>query len=339
MEQRIRLISKALAMKIIDLSAFARYDCKDIYAWLLQQQETVFHIRMEKGFMSAIGDEWDMIFEYEAALLFGEKLSALSDDFGYYTPSEISRSSFAFDLITGNMEELADTLFYMISIIADTDSSHELFEQYNNQRYDFWDKYSKEETEPVCQGLLHTMDKILNYDSVTIHNAINAAPRELHSYREESKGHIIDLFEFADYECYDIFEYLLMQEETVFRIRVDKHFTAPAAEKTEIVTEYFDALYFGEKLSKLSNDFVYYTPSEYSQTPFSYDLITNDMLKLANTLYYLIRGIVLDESSVDIMDKYQDEKDVFWEKYCNDEFEPVCQGLLHIMEKYQEEEQ
>ena len=151
--------------------------------------------------------------------------------------------------------------------------------------------------------------------------------------------HSIDLMEFTAYECKDIYAYLLLQEETVFHIRMEKHFIAPEAQRLDIELEYFDALYFGEKLSEFSDDFVYYTPSEYSRSPFAWHLVTTDMEKLANTLFYLIRGIVIKESSTDIMEKYWDEKDAFWEKYCNDEIEPVCQGLLQIMERYQDKEE
>ena len=123
--------------------------------------------------------------------------------------------------------------------------------------------------------------------------------------------HIIDLLDFADYEPNDIYEYLLLQEETVFYIRWKRDFIAPEAERSDIEAEYFDALYFGEKLSEFSDDFVYFTPSEYSRAAFVYRLVTSDMLKLANTLYFLIRGIIVDESSFDCMIKYWVEKTLF----------------------------
>ena len=68
-----------------------------------------------------------------------------------------------------------------------------------------------------------------------------------------------------------------MQEETVFHIRYEKRYIAPEAQRSEINAEYFNALYFGEKLSQFSDDFVYHTPSEYSQSPFVYHLITDDI--------------------------------------------------------------
>ena len=328
-------------MKTIDLLDFVNYECKDIYAWLLMQKETVFHIRMEKGFISD-KDQFSMAYEYEEAILFGEKLSALSDDFGYYTASEYSQSPFAYDLITGNMEQLADTLFYTISVIADKPLSDEILEQYDNERIDFWEKYCNGEIKPVCRGLLYIMERILEKESSSKKRCGNTASKNFHTNSKKSKVHTIhtiDLFEFANYGLNDIYEYLLLQEETVFRIRMEKHFIAPEDQRSEIEAAYFNALYFGEKLSEFSDDFVYYTPSEYNKSAFTYELITADMLKLSNTLYYLIRGIILDESSVDIMEKYWDEIDAFWEKCCEGEIEPVCQGLLQIMEKNGEEEE
>lgn len=111
-----------------------------------------------------------------------------------------------------------------------------------------------------------------------------------------------------------------------------RHSFAPADEKSMIATEYYDALYFGQKLSEFSNDFCYNVPSEYCATPFAFEFSTTDMEKLADTLHYLIKGIVVDPETEKIMKKYWDEKEEFWYQYCQDKIVPVCHGLLHIME-------
>lgn len=144
--------------------------------------------------------------------------------------------------------------------------------------------------------------------------------------------HTINLMEFADYEYKDLYAYFMLKNETVFRIIMPKDVIASKADKIMIVTEYYDALYFGQKLSELSDDFCYNVPSEYSASPFAYELSITDIEKLAETLFYLIRGIVLDSETTDVMEKYWDDKEEFWTQYCNDEIVPVCQGLLHIME-------
>lgn len=138
--------------------------------------------------------------------------------------------------------------------------------------------------------------------------------------------------EFADYEYKNLYAYLMLQNETAFRITMPKDDSAEKTDKIMIVTEYYDALYFGQKLSELSHDFCYTVPSEYSLSPFAYEFSTTDMEKLAETLFYLIRGIVLDAETTNVMEKYWDDKEAFWDRYCNDEIIPVCQGLLHIME-------
>jgi len=142
----------------------------------------------------------------------------------------------------------------------------------------------------------------------------------------------IDLFELRVTEYKDIYAWLLIQEETVFHISMKKFFVLPEHEKGLIAAEYYDALYLGEKLSEFSDDFGYYTPSEYSRSAFGYDIITGDMEKLADTLFYLIRGVI-GNAPKDYKDTYWDDKDAFWWKYNNDEIEPVCKGLLHILEK------
>ena len=157
-------------MTTIDLIEFLDYDSKKLYAWLLKQQETVFHIRYEKAFSLPDEDQFQIAIEYEDAMLFGEKLSAFSDDFGYYTASELSSSPFAFDLVTGDMEQLADTLFFQVSIIANKPLEDEFIDQYNKEKTDFWDKYCNGEIEPVCKGLQYIVEKIFERDALNSRN-------------------------------------------------------------------------------------------------------------------------------------------------------------------------
>jgi hypothetical protein len=143
----------------------------------------------------------------------------------------------------------------------------------------------------------------------------------------------INLMEFADYKFKDLYTYLMTNKETSFRILMPRDSELrQRGDKISIVTEYYDALYFGQKLSELSDDFTYSVPSAFSASPFAFELITTDMEKLADTIYYLIKGIVLDSETTDVMEKYWDDKEEFWDQYCKDELEPVCYGLLQIME-------
>lgn len=138
--------------------------------------------------------------------------------------------------------------------------------------------------------------------------------------------------DFTDYDFKAIYTYLMTNNETSFRITMPRDSELQQGDKISIVTEYYDALYFGQKLSELSNDFTYSVPSEYSQSPFVFEIVTTDLERLADTIFYLIKGIVLDSETTAEMEKYWDDKEEFWDQYCNDEIEPVCHGLLHIME-------
>ena len=142
----------------------------------------------------------------------------------------------------------------------------------------------------------------------------------------------INLLDFSEKDFKSIYIHLMQKSETHFRITMPRDSELQQGDKISIVTEYYDALYFGQKLSELSDDFTYSVPSEYSASPFAFDLITSDMEELADTIFYLIKGIVLDSETTDLMEKYWDDKEEFWNHYCNDEIEPVCYGLLKIME-------
>jgi hypothetical protein len=142
----------------------------------------------------------------------------------------------------------------------------------------------------------------------------------------------INLMDFSEKDFKTIYIHLMQKSETHFLIIMPRDTEFLEGDNFSIATEYYDALYFGQKLSELSDDFTYSVPSEFSASPFVYELHTTDMEKLADTLFYLIRGIVLNEETDNIMEKYWDEREKFWDQYCKDELEPVCYGLLRIME-------
>lgn len=145
--------------------------------------------------------------------------------------------------------------------------------------------------------------------------------------------HTIHLMEFTDYEQKDIYAYLLTINETDFRIVVQKLLIAPKDNNMDIAAEYYDAIYYGQKLAELSGDFCYHVPSQFSASPFVYEFSTTGMEQLAATMFYLIRGILLDEETTHIMDQYLEEKELFWQQYCDGNIEAVCRGLIYIMDK------
>ena len=138
--------------------------------------------------------------------------------------------------------------------------------------------------------------------------------------------------DFSDFDFKSIYTFLIKDNQASFRITMPKLCLAPKDDKIEIATEYYDALFFGQKLSEFSNDFCYTVPSIYSATPFAFEFNTSEIERLADILFYLIRGIVLNEETDEIMEKYWADKEEFWAQYCNDIIDPVCHGLLHIME-------
>ncbi len=120
--------------------------------------------------------------------------------------------------------------------------------------------------------------------------------------------------------------------ETAFRIVVERELVDTAKGEKPDPYAYYDAIYFGEKLSALSTDFSYSVPSACSASPFVFELVTTDMEKLADTIAYLLRPVITG-AETDPFEKFLHDQENFWAQYCNDEIEPVCQGLLRVMEK------
>jgi hypothetical protein len=142
----------------------------------------------------------------------------------------------------------------------------------------------------------------------------------------------IKLVDFTDYENKDIYAWLLASNETAFRIVIEREFVDAANGDKPNPYEYYDAIYFGQKLSELSTNFSYSVPSPYSVSPFVFELITTDMEKLADTIFYLLRPVIA-EAETDPFEKFLLDQESFWAQYCNNKIDPVCQGLLRVMEK------
>jgi len=145
--------------------------------------------------------------------------------------------------------------------------------------------------------------------------------------------HTINLEDFKSYSFTEIYSSLMKCNETSFRLILPRVNIAPEEGGIVIATEYYEALYFGEKLSELSHEFSYSTPSEFSSYPFVFELVTTDAEQLADTLFYLLSGYMITEDATEAAEKCWNDREMFWAEYCDDETEPVCQGILSVMEK------
>lgn len=140
----------------------------------------------------------------------------------------------------------------------------------------------------------------------------------------------ISLSQFQGYNYAAFLEFLTLSKHTSFEIILNKNFSLPQDEKSEIIFDYFDALFIGQKLSELSNNFGYFTPNEFSKTPFHFQLDTDNYEKLAETLEYIIQ--YFDDASPTFT-TFVDEMSAFWTDYCDEKLMPVCHGLLIMLER------
>jgi len=145
--------------------------------------------------------------------------------------------------------------------------------------------------------------------------------------------HSIQLTAFAGYCQEDIYEYLVLQDDTSFCVVLDRFDNETVYDARVIANEFFHAAFVGQQLWMVSKDFSYLVPGEYSTVDFEFEFGVTDLQALAATLYYLVRSLGNDADTTVLQQQYLGEMDLFGFKYSNSEIEPVCDGLLYIYEE------
>ncbi len=97
----------------ININEFQHYDSKNMYEYLLVQNDTEFEIIIPREAVEGIDDQYMLAIEFIGAAYAGQLLSDISSCFAYYTPSPNKAKPFLFQAIVTNMGKLADTLFYI----------------------------------------------------------------------------------------------------------------------------------------------------------------------------------------------------------------------------------
>ena len=135
-------------LRIVPVS-FARHTCEEIYSCLLQSRENSFEVLLPRIPYDAEYKYILMLDEYQDAIYCGELLSKFGTEFCYRVPLENSRLPFCFRFKTDDIEQLANTIYYLASAaveLVDWDRYYYYLTERNNFCFD-------EENCPVCCGL------------------------------------------------------------------------------------------------------------------------------------------------------------------------------------------
>ena len=143
----------------------------------------------------------------------------------------------------------------------------------------------------------------------------------------------IKIHEFIDYDQKTLHEYLLLQNETEFTIKILKNYLALQNENFVVYWQYYFAAWSGQKLSEISSSFAYYVPSEYKDAQFRFEIIVEDMEKLSEVLFLIING---NYHHNELYNKFHDEGTIFFENAYKGTIKAATWGLLDIARKYLE---
>lgn len=145
--------------------------------------------------------------------------------------------------------------------------------------------------------------------------------------------HTINLSEFRDYNSKDLYEYLMLQNETGFKILFSKETVKDVNDNFDVFWEYHLAAFIGQKLFEIAEVFAYYVPSIYKKQSFFFDITIKDLEKLSDTLFFLIAG--LHETDFDATIQFHEEATkLFTEAFENEELLVACWGLIEIANRH-----
>lgn len=145
--------------------------------------------------------------------------------------------------------------------------------------------------------------------------------------------HTISISEFIKYDSKALYQYMMLQNETEYRVMVVKQTTKVKDEPFDIFWEYYQAAYMGQQLYLVADAFAYYVPSIHHTGYFRFDIVTNDPEKFADTLHYIISAYY--DTDEDSCIHFNDHAAQFFEEaFENEDLEVGCWGLIDIANRH-----
>ncbi|MCC7515216.1 MAG: hypothetical protein IT212_11055 [Bacteroidia bacterium] len=146
----------------------------------------------------------------------------------------------------------------------------------------------------------------------------------------------ININEFQDYNSKNMYDYLLVQNDTEFEIIIPREAVERIDDQYMLAIEFIGAAYAGQLLSEISSCFAYYTPCLNKAKPFLFQAIVTDIGKLADILIYISQGFNDPDAGEPFSDFH-----IKSAEFLNDAFEENVQcktwGLLHIANNFLQE--
>ncbi|MEP7110254.1 MAG: hypothetical protein ABI760_19820 [Ferruginibacter sp.] len=141
-------------MSTINTKTFRLYNQKDIYKFLMLENQTVFEIIIPKSGVTRKKDHFKVHWDYTLAAFAGHKLNEIADSFGYSVPPVFRKHPFKFDVEIRDMEKFTDLLYTIIKVFHNNYDRADAFDSFYNEGSEFFAESFKERYRlPTC-GLI-----------------------------------------------------------------------------------------------------------------------------------------------------------------------------------------
>ena len=141
------------------------------------------------------------------------------------------------------------------------------------------------------------------------------------------------LDDFRDFSFADVYRIIMGCNETSFEVQLARNNVAGKDESYDIIVDYYKAAFIGDKLAGTSRIFNYWTPSVFTNEPFTFHVTTRDREAFADALYFIIDSNFNDEYGTRYYMFEEDALAHFMTAF-NDEEVSCCWGLLKVASDY-----
>ncbi len=138
----------------------------------------------------------------------------------------------------------------------------------------------------------------------------------------------ISINEFTGYDSKSLYEFLMLQNQTAFKIKIPKIYV-PGDDNFQVFWEYHQAAYVGHLLSAISESFAYNVPAPSKLQPFIFEIEIKDVEVFADQLSIII--IAFDDLAPDeLAIPFQEAACEFFIAAYDEKLVPHTWGLLVV---------
>lgn len=145
---------------------------------------------------------------------------------------------------------------------------------------------------------------------------------------------VIRILEFKGYSLEDFHEFLRIHTKSFHEIIIPKELSLEK-DGEMFLQDYYNAVYTGQLLSRISDDIMWTHPDPFEKGEFSFIIITTKLIRLAKLLHYLCNAFDQqhnEDAYIDFQVKASDMNNLLEE---GEEF--ACPSYVQFIDQYLEE--